>query len=78
MIPTFSEQINQWAENLPTKAVGGRSRPDGSFVQGPEETCKLLAFRLIAMSIYGEAFDEAVCISPYWTLVTHRKKTRIG
>lgn len=74
MIPRFSEQIKEWADNLPQNASRGKSRADGSFVQGPEETCKLLAFRVIAMSIYGEAFDEAVCICRYLTLIAPSKQ----
>jgi hypothetical protein len=62
MIPRFSKQINQWADNLhKSHTRGGQTLADKPFLQDAEQTSKLLAFRLIAMSIYGEALDEKVC-----------------
>ena len=61
MIPRFSRQINEWADGLPSNHIkGGKIQANEAFVQNAETTCKSLAFRLIAMSIYGEALDEKV------------------
>jgi hypothetical protein len=59
MLPVFTHQINQWAGRLsdnPTRPVV----EDGVFVQDIAATSKALALRSIAMSIYGDAFDESV------------------
>ena len=59
MIPTFSHQINHWLDNPRPENPSGRSI-EGAFILSTLKECKLLAFRLIASSVYGDAFDETV------------------
>jgi hypothetical protein len=59
MLPVFAGQINQWADGLcknPTRPVV----ENGVCVQDIVAACKALSLRSIAMSIYGNAFDESV------------------
>ena len=61
IIPTFSEYISQWLDNLPKKNLTVQPK-QGGFAQDAMKECKLLAFRLIALSMYGDIFDETVSI----------------
>jgi hypothetical protein len=56
MLPTFSKTIISWVEGL----SGGEEKKQEVFAADVVTGCKMLAFRLIAMSIYGEALDEEV------------------
>jgi hypothetical protein len=59
MVPGFSKAIDQWVESLPKDPIGGCKAP-GGFQQDVVKAGKLLAFRLISMSVYGDAFTENV------------------
>jgi hypothetical protein len=58
MLPTFDKTIISWVDGLSVGQVKKQDLFTADVVKG----CKLLAFRLIAMSIYGEALDEEVRI----------------
>lgn len=59
MIPIFSESISRWLDALPgaNLAIGARQ---GEFALNVMKECKRLAFRLIALSLYGDLFNETV------------------
>ena len=58
MIPLFTKHINNWLDDLPKNAIA--QKPNGAFVQDMMKSSKQVALRLIALTMYGEAFDEAV------------------
>lgn len=59
MIPLFDREISRWIRELPSKALR-TDLPNGGFVEDAVKTSKLLSFRLISLTLYGEAFDEQV------------------
>jgi hypothetical protein len=69
MIPDMSKYIDAWVNELsknPIRPAG----PNGAFVQNIMRACKNLAFRLLSLSLYGEAFDETVGLIVLHRLVT--------
>lgn len=58
MILIFSKHINHWLDRLPQ--ISGTEMAHDTFVQDTMHHCKLLALRLIALTMYREAFDETV------------------
>ncbi|KAF2686196.1 cytochrome P450 CYP5293A1 [Lentithecium fluviatile CBS 122367] len=58
MLPGFSNEIERWVDGLSTNPIGESKMP-GGFVQDTVQAGKYLAFRLISMSVYGDAFTEA-------------------
>ncbi|KAL9045363.1 MAG: hypothetical protein Q9214_001576 [Letrouitia sp. 1 TL-2023] len=59
IIPIFSESINRWLNALPEANLAVRQKPS-EFAQNATKECKRLAFRLIALSLYGDLFTETV------------------
>ena len=59
MVPGFSKEINSWVDSLSKDPIGGSKTP-GGFQQDVVKAGKLLAFRLISMSVYGDSFTETV------------------
>jgi hypothetical protein len=59
MIPLFTNEIARWVEELPAKATRA-NLPNGGFVEDMVKASKLLSFRLISLTLYGDAFDETV------------------
>ena len=57
MIPLFAKYINNWLEDLPKNTI---SQQEGTFVQDMMKASKQVVLRLITLTMYGEAFDEAV------------------
>jgi hypothetical protein len=52
-VPRFMDEIHQWIREI---------TPDASLVINAKQSFKFLTFRLLAVQLYGEAFDEKV----YW------------
>ena len=60
MIPIFSKEIDIWTEGL-ARGPQGNASIGGTSVQDVMHVSKVLALRLIALTMYGEALDEEVC-----------------
>lgn len=59
MIPLFNTEISRWIRELPSKALRA-DLPKGGFAEDAVKISKLLSFRLISLTLYGEAFNEQV------------------
>lgn len=59
IIPTFSEYIEQWLGSL-TKGSLTVQPIMGESAQNVMKECKNLAIRLIALTMYGDSFNESV------------------
>ncbi|KKY25509.1 putative cytochrome p450 monooxygenase [Phaeomoniella chlamydospora] len=57
MIPIFSKEIDIWTEGL-ARGPQGNASIGGTSVQDVMHVSKVLALRLIALTMYGEALDE--------------------
>ncbi|KAL8830865.1 MAG: hypothetical protein Q9191_001190 [Dirinaria sp. TL-2023a] len=57
MVSLFSKHINNWLDDLPKDPIA--QKPNGAFVEDMMKASKQITLRLIALTIYGEAFDEA-------------------
>jgi cytochrome P450 len=66
MIPLFSTEIARWIDELSAKAANA----NGGFVEDVVKASKLLSFRLISLTVYGDAFDETVWSSGASPIVT--------
>lgn len=60
-IPKFSLNINQWLESLPYETLKPAA-PAGTFVIDVKKPSRLLPFRLVALQLYGEAFNDTVSL----------------
>lgn len=66
MAPLFSNEIARWVEELPAKATRA-NLPNGGFVEDMVKASKLLSFRLISLTLYGDVFDETVRWREAWS-----------
>jgi hypothetical protein len=62
MIPLFSTEVAGWIDELPARAT--HVSANGGFVEDVVKASKLLSFRLISLTLYGDAFDETVWSAP--------------
>lgn len=59
LVPAFSEHINQWC-NAFSSGNTSQEHLEAEYKISIIKECKLLAFRLIALSLYGDLFNETV------------------
>jgi len=62
-IPKFSAKISGWVDALPTEAAKAPST-NGSFVLDVKKPSRFLPFQLVAIQLYGDAFNDKVT-SPF-------------
>lgn len=62
IIPIFIREIDRWASGLSNHAIR-TNLPNGAFVYDLALGCKLLSFRLISLTLYGDAFDDNVGVN---------------
>ena len=60
IIPIFAEHISLWVDKLPRHSSTEQQPKHKDLTRNVMNECRLLAFRLIAVSMYGEAFNENV------------------
>ena len=60
IIPTFAQHISQWLDKLPRHNLAEQQPKHNDLTRDVMKECKLLAFRLIAISMYGDIFNETV------------------
>ena len=56
LIPTFTSEITNWVVNY----LPSNSNTAGKFIRQATQACRYLPFRLIALTIYGDALDAKV------------------